>query len=139
MQRSGAPDVRVKYFDVPPLEGGADLRRAEPMWAILDPPPSANWTDLFHDLVAEADPLLRSAHPRIEEGHVVFSPEAARANGTCILLKSLVLDVNSKYRLRGFGNEEHAAWRRQEHAALQRVAGQLNTEASDTAPYLHRA
>jgi hypothetical protein len=55
MQRSGAPDVRIKYFDVPPLEGGADLRRAEPMWAMLDPPPSANWVDLFHELIDEAD------------------------------------------------------------------------------------
>jgi len=130
MQRSGAPDIRVKYFDVPPFEGSADLRRAEPLWAILDPAPSANWTDLFHEMVEEADPLLRAAHPRIEQGHVVFSPEAARANGTCILLKSMVLDVNSKYRVKGFGSEQHAAWRRQEHAALQQVADQLN-EASD--------
>jgi hypothetical protein len=128
MQPSGTLDVRVKCFDVPPLEGGADLRRAEPMWAILDPPPSPNWTDLFHDLVAEADPLLRAAHPRIEDGHVVFFPGAARANGTCILLKGLILDVNSKYRVKGFGNEEDAARRRHEHAALQHLAGQLNAE-----------
>lgn len=43
MQRSGGPDIKVKYFDVPPLDPSADLRRSEPMRAVLDPEPGSNW------------------------------------------------------------------------------------------------
>jgi hypothetical protein len=31
MRRSGGPDIKVKYFDVSPLDPGADLRPTEPM------------------------------------------------------------------------------------------------------------
>jgi hypothetical protein len=41
------------------------------------------------------------------------------------------MDVNASYRVKGHGDEAHAAWRRREHAALQRVAGELNTEVAD--------
>lgn len=47
MQRTRGPDVKVKYFDVPPLDPTADLRRTELMRAVIEPEPGANLTNLF--------------------------------------------------------------------------------------------
>ena len=72
MQRSGGPDIKVKYFDVPPLDVTADLRRSEPMRAVLEPEPGANWTDLFYELLQTTDGLVTRSHPVIEHS-AIFS------------------------------------------------------------------
>jgi hypothetical protein len=126
MQRSGGPDIRVKFFDVPPLDPSADLRRTEPMRAVLEPQPGGNWTDVFYELLRTADPLIIRSHPVIEHGAIVFAPEVEEANGTCILLKRLVMDVNTTYRTQGFGSPEDMAARRRHRDALAALADSLN-------------
>lgn len=126
MQRSGGPDIKVKYFDVPPLDTTADLRRSEPMRAVLEPEPGANWADLFYELLQTADGLITRSHPVIERGAIVFAPTVEEANGTCILLKRLVMDVNSTYRTRGFGSPETMEARQKHRAALAALADTLN-------------
>jgi len=126
MQRSGGPDIKVKYFDVPPLDPTADLRRTEPMRAVLEPVPGANWVDIFYELLHTADPLVARSHPVIDDGAIVFSPSVEEANGTCILVKRLVLDVNAVYRTRGFGSPEALEARRKHREALAALAETLN-------------
>ena len=126
MQRSGGPDIKVKYFDVPPLDPIADPRRSEPMRAVLEPVPGANWVDIFYELLHTADPLVTRSHPVIDDGAVVFSPSVEEANGTCILLKRLVMDANSLYRTRGGGSPENIEARRKHREALAALADALN-------------
>lgn len=126
MQRSGGPDIKVKYFDVPPLDPTADLRRSEPMRAVLEPEPGGNWMDVFYELLRTADPLIVRSHPVIERGTIVFAPEVEEANGTCILLKRLVLDVNTAYRSRGFGSLQDTEARKAQRDALAALADSLN-------------
>jgi hypothetical protein len=126
MQRTGGPDIRVKFFDVPPLDPTADLRRTELMRAVLEPKPGANWTDLFYELLMTADGLITRSYPVIELGAVVFSPQVEDANGTCILLKRLLMDVNTTYRSRGFGSSEDIEARQIHRDALAALAERLN-------------
>nr|WP_063573074.1 hypothetical protein [Luteibacter rhizovicinus] len=126
MQRSGGPDIRVKYFDVPPLDPTADLRRTEPMRAVLEPEPGGNWTDVFYELLGTADSLVIRAHPVIDDGAIVFAPTVEEANGTCILLKRLVMDVNTVYRSRGVGSAEDMEARRKHREALAALDETLN-------------
>lgn len=125
MQRTGGPDIRVKFFDVPPLDPTADLRRTELMRAVLEPKPGANWTDLY-ELLMTADGLITRSYPVIELGAVVFSPQVEDANGTCILLKRLLMDVNTTYRSRGFGSSKDIEARQVHRDALAALAETLN-------------
>lgn len=128
MQRSGGSDIKVKYFDVPPLDPAADLRRSEPMRAVLEPAPGGNWKDVFYELLQTADALIARSHPVVDDGAIVFSPTVDEATGTCILLKRLVLDVNTAYRSRGFGSPEDLDARKAQRTALAALAESLNRD-----------
>ena len=126
MQRSGGPDIKVRYFDVPPLDLSADLRRSEPMRAVLEPEPGSNWVDLFYEFIHTSNALLIRAHPVIDDGAIVFSPDVDAARGTCILLKKLVAEVNARYRTRGFASPDDLQSREGHREKLAALAEALN-------------
>ncbi|SEN09654.1 hypothetical protein SAMN02800694_2758 [Luteibacter sp. UNCMF331Sha3.1] len=128
MQRQGGPDVRVKYFDVPPFDPSADLRDREPMRAILEPAPSSNWVDVFVELLETADPMVRRSHPVLLDALITFFPAPEEARGTAILLKGLVQETNEAYRKRGFGDPGQVQKRKAIHSELQKLAASLNSE-----------
>ncbi|WP_413624571.1 hypothetical protein [Luteibacter sp. Lutesp34] len=98
------------------------------MRAILEPPPSSNWSDVFAELLETADPSVRQSHPILLGALITFFPAADVARKTATLLKSLVAETNEAYRKRGFSGPEHAHVRELRHVELEKLAASLNGE-----------